>query len=230
MVIILGEETQDDKKWHLNYSVLSFLMNGQLHAEYRRISSMIGLPHCSERHWIDIIGWLEEHVTKIAQWSCAEVRKCVVERGEKESWVSSFDRYYLTRGHHLNNCSATLHDYSTGRIAYFKHRTKRGASYNWDGTSGGAEAGMFDEILTEARENGFTIKEIVTDKDSSMNAIYCKHFPEGTITYCSNHNAKTKHKDLQRVKSLKCQVSIQNSVNLFQCTQPTMSCIWSSSL
>ena len=39
-----------------------------------------------------------------------------------------------------------------------------------------------------------------------MNAIYCRHFPEGTITYCSNHNAKTKHKDLQKIKALKCQV------------------------
>ena len=69
------------------------------------------------------------------------------------------------------------------------------------------EADMFDEILTEVKEAGYTIKEIVTDKDSSMNAIYCKHFPEGTITYCSNHNAKTMHKDLQKVKALKCQVN-----------------------
>ena len=49
---------------------------------------------------------------------------------------------------------------------------------------------------------------MVTDKDSSMNAIYCKHFPEGTITYCSNHNAKTMHKDLLKVKSSKCEVSV----------------------
>lgn len=67
---------------------------------------------------------------------------------------------------------------------------------------------MFNEILTKAKEDGFTITEIVTDKDSSMNAIYCKHYPEGTITYCSNHNAKTMHKDLLKVKALKCQVSI----------------------
>ena len=49
---------------------------------------------------------------------------------------------------------------------------------------------------------------MVTDKDSSMNSIYCKHFPEGTITYCSNHNSKTMHKDLQKVKSIKCQVRV----------------------
>ena len=202
-----GHTAGRQKSWPLNYSALSFLMNGQLYAEYSRISSMLGLPHCSERHWIDIIGWLEEHVTKIAQWSCTQVLQSVQERGDKEAWVTSFDGYYLTRGHYSNNSSATLHDYFTGRIAYFKHRTKRGAGHNWDGTSGGAEADMFDEILTEVKEAGYTIKEIVTDKDSSMNAIYCKHFPEGTITYCSNHNAKTMHKDLQKVKALKCQVN-----------------------
>ena len=67
---------------------------------------------------------------------------------------------------------------------------------------------MFDDILKEASQAGFVTSEMVTDKDSSMNAIYCRHFPEGTITYCSNHNAKTIHKDLHKVKALKCQVSV----------------------
>ena len=35
------------KSWLLNYSVISFLMNGQLFSEYDRISNMLGLPHCS---------------------------------------------------------------------------------------------------------------------------------------------------------------------------------------
>ena len=81
---------------------------------------------------------------------------------------------------------------------------KRGVGHNCEGTSGGAEADMFDGILKEAKQAGFVISEMVSDKDSSMNAIYCRHFPAGTITYCSNHNAKTMHKDLHKVKALKC--------------------------
>lgn len=65
---------------------------------------------------------------------------------------------------------------------------------------------MYDKILSAVRKAGFNIAEMVTDKDSSMNAIYCRHFPEGTITYCSNHSAKTFHKDLLKVKQIKCQV------------------------
>ena len=57
------------------------------------------------------------------------------------------------------------------------------------------------------RSFGFNIVEMVTDKDSSMNAIYCRYFPEGTITYCSNQSAKTFHKDLLRIEQMKCQVS-----------------------
>ena len=53
---------------------------------------------------------------------------------------------------------------------------------------------------------GFTVGEIITDKDSAMNAIYCTHFPEGQMTYCSNHNAKTMQKELQKLKSVKCEV------------------------
>ena len=65
---------------------------------------------------------------------------------------------------------------------------------------------MFDELMGKAKAAGFVVREIITDKDSSMNAIYSKHFPEGTITYCANHCAKTLHKDLQKIKQNKCQV------------------------
>lgn len=57
---------------------------------------------------------------------------------------------------------------------------------------------MFDGIMGSVRGDGFVIKEIITDKDSSMNAIFCRHYPEGTITYCSNHCAKTMHKDVEK--------------------------------
>ena len=145
----------------------------------------------------------------MAEWSCVQVRESVKAHGDQDAWVTAYDGYYLTRGHYSNNSSATLHDYCTGSIAWFKHRTKRGAGHNWEGTSGGSEADMY-EILSEVKSSGFNITEMVTDKDSSMNGIYCRHFPEGTITYCSNHSAKTMHKDLHKVKQLKCMVSNLN--------------------
>ena len=207
VLVISGSSQGRQKCWLLNYSVISFLMNGQLFSEYDRISNMLGLPHCSDKHWREIVGWLGKNVTSLAEWSCSQVQSEICARGDSKHWVTSYDGFYLTRGHHSNNCSATLHDYSTGKIAYFQHRTKRGVWHNWEGTSGGAEADIFNSILGEAKQAGFIISEMVTDKDSSMNAIYCRHFLEGTITYCSNHNAKTMHKDLQKVKSSKCQVS-----------------------
>ena len=62
-------------------------------------------------------------------------------RGDKERWKTTFDGFYLTRGFHSNNSSATLHDYESGGIAWYTHRTKRGAGHNWKGTSGGSWAG-----------------------------------------------------------------------------------------
>jgi hypothetical protein len=78
-----------------------------------------------------------------------------------------------------------------------------GSREDQEGTSGGAEGDMMDDILAKVRDAGFVVSEIVTDKDTSMNAIYSRHFPEGTITYCSNHCAKTLHKDLLKVKQNK---------------------------
>ena len=75
--------------------------------------------------------------------------------------MASFDGFYLTRGHYSNNSSATLHDYLTGEIAWFTHRTKRGSGHNWEGTSNGAEGDMFDEILGRVKEERFVIKEIM---------------------------------------------------------------------
>ena len=66
---------------------------------------------------------------------------------------------------------------------------------------------MLDELLEKVKAKGFIIKEIVTDKDSSGNAIFCNRFPEGSITYCSNHSAKTLHKELHKIKPNKCTVS-----------------------
>lgn len=111
------------KSWLLSYSVLSFLTNGQLFAKYHRIANMLGLPPCSNTHWHSIVSWLGNHVTRLAEWSCEQVRQSMIKRGDKEKWVTSYDGYYLTKGHYSNNSSTTLHDYSNGQIAWFKHRT-----------------------------------------------------------------------------------------------------------
>ena len=48
----------------------------------------------------------------------------------------------------------------------------RGHGHNWEGTSGAAEADMLTEILAEVKQAGFDTTELITDKDSSVNAIY----------------------------------------------------------
>ncbi len=174
--------------------MLSFLMMGNLHADYERVGGLLGFPACSSTQWNRIVKRLEEFVSGLAEWSCGQVRKEVMEQGDDKGWIASFDGFYLTRGHYSNNSSATLHDYSTGKIAWYTHRTKRGSGHNWTGTSAGAEPDMLDELLGKAKKAGFSVKELVCDKDSATNAIFCKYYPEGMITYCSNHSAKNMHK------------------------------------
>ena len=67
---------------------------------------------------------------------------------------------------------------------------------------------MFDEVLKKAKNAGFNVKEVVTDKDSSVKSIYLQHFPEGIVTFCSNHSSKTFHKDLQKIKQEKGRVNV----------------------
>ena len=58
--------SSSNKSWMKNYSALSFLMNGQLFAEYERVSNMLGIPSCSKNQWLRIVDWTEKHVTKLA--------------------------------------------------------------------------------------------------------------------------------------------------------------------
>ena len=94
------------RTWDQHYAALSFLVNGNLHADYERLSGFLGFPQCSSTQWHRIVEWLEPVVTEMAEWSCGQVRDRIIERGDQKKWIASFDGFYLTRGHYSNNCSA----------------------------------------------------------------------------------------------------------------------------
>ena len=185
------------KSWELNYPALAFLLNGGYYADYAGIMDMMGLPVMHHTTWDNLVTWVGTHVEQLTNWSCDQVRADIVKRGDKAQWTASFDGFYLTRGHHSNNSSATLHDVESDRIAWFTHRTKRGKGSNWEGTSSGAEGDMLDELLRKVRSEGYTVGQIIMDHDTSANAIVCTHFPGIHITYCSNHSAKSFHYELR---------------------------------
>ena len=151
-----------------------------------------------------VVAWLGKHVEDIANCSCQQVRQAIIDRGYKCKWIASYDGFYLTCGHHSNISLGTLHDVSTDRIAWFEHCTKRGSGANWDGISAGAERDMLRRVLEEAKDNGFKVDQIIMDHHSSANNIACGVFPEIRITYCGNHTAKTFHRDLLKIKSIRC--------------------------
>ena len=98
--------------------------------------------------------------------TCEQVGQKIVSCGEKFSWVASYDRFYLTRGHHSNNSSGTLHDVSSDKIAWFLHRTNQGIGANWEGTSFGSEGDMLREIIDDVKAKGFIIKQIIMNHDT----------------------------------------------------------------
>ena len=135
----------------LNYPALAYLMNGQYYTEYKGTFSLMGLPVMSEKSWDKAVAWLANHVKKLAISSCRQVRQNILNRGDMLNWVASFDGFYLTRGHYSNNSSATLHDFTSNKTAWFAHRTKRGQQANWQGTSTGAEGDMLRAILEDVK-------------------------------------------------------------------------------
>ena len=197
------------KSWELNYPAIAFMLNGGYYNDYATVMGTMGLPVMHHSTWENLVSWVGPHVEQLAEWSCEQVRVDIEKRGDHLEWMAGFDGFYLTRGHHSNNSSATLHDVYSDRIAWFAHRTKRGKDSNWEGTSSGAEGDMLSEILGKVKDRGFTINQLVMDHDTSANAIVCSHFPDVHITYCGNHTAKSFHYELGKIKALKCKCKTQ---------------------
>ena len=60
------------RTWDQHYAALSFLVNGNLHADYERLSGFLGFPQCSSTQWHRIVEWLEPVVTengRVVLWS-----------------------------------------------------------------------------------------------------------------------------------------------------------------
>ena len=61
--------------------------------------------------WDKLVSWFGKHMEAFTKKSCEQVQQHIIDRGDKLNWTAAFDGFYLTRGHHSNNCSATLHDH-----------------------------------------------------------------------------------------------------------------------
>ena len=172
-------------------SNFGFLVNGGYYADYAGVMQTTRLPTMHHSTLDKLVSCLSTHVERLAEWSCEQVRADIDRRGDRNQWAASFDGFYLTRGHHSNNSSATVHDMESDRIAWFTHRTKRGKNSNWLGTSAGAEGDMLNDLLGKVKAEKFCMSQIVMDHDTSANAIVCSHFPDIDIAYCGNHTAKS---------------------------------------
>ena len=98
------------KSWELNYPALAFLVNGGYYADYADVMRTMGLPTMHHHTWDKLVSCLGIHVERLAEWSCEQVRADIDRRGDCNQWAASFDGFYLTREHHSNNSSATVHD------------------------------------------------------------------------------------------------------------------------
>ena len=140
--------------WNLNYPALAFMLMGGYYSEY---DNVFGLPVMHHTTWEGVVEWVGKHVEKLALWSCDQIKAKIIARGDQHQWQASYDGFYLTRGHHSNNASATLHGVQTDSIAWFAHYTKTEKGANWEGTFSSAEGDMLLSILGDVKSSGFTI-------------------------------------------------------------------------
>ena len=86
------------------------MLNGGYYADYASLMGTMGLSTMHHSTLDNLVSWVGPHVDRLANWSCEQVRADIEKHGDRSQWMAGFDGFYLTRGHHSNNASATLHD------------------------------------------------------------------------------------------------------------------------
>ena len=64
--------------WELNYSALSFLLNGQYYSEYQRTFGLMGFPVMCEKAWQKLVAPLVVQLEAIAMTSCEQVQEKII--------------------------------------------------------------------------------------------------------------------------------------------------------
>lgn len=64
--------------WELNYTVVSFLMNGQYYSDYESIIGMMGLPIMAQSRWNKMISVIGKQVHSLAIRSCQQVQENII--------------------------------------------------------------------------------------------------------------------------------------------------------
>lgn len=85
----------------------------------------------------------------------------------------------MTLGLYTISVRQTCQYHTRCNIIGYAHRTKRGQGANWEGTSGGAEGNMLDEILADLiGKEKMTITKAVLDKDAACHEVLLSRSPE----------------------------------------------------
>jgi len=92
-----------------------------------------------------------------AEWSCEQVRAEIDWQGDRNQWEASFDGFYLTREHHFNNSSATVHDMESHRQNCLVHSPYQvwEEDLNWLETSAGVEGNMLNDFSGKVKAAKF---------------------------------------------------------------------------
>ena len=85
------------KSWLPNYVLLCFLLNGEYYKDYEHVLGTLGLAHLSKTQWQRVVKWVHPFVKELADWSCSEVKRQIIRRGDQKNLKIMFDGSYLTR-------------------------------------------------------------------------------------------------------------------------------------
>ena len=208
------EQTAQGKSVEGILWVLSALFAGDTFADYQTVSDSLGLHGVGSAAFGDAINYIAPFVESTLNTSITVARYCSVVHGRIDDLTSTFDVFWLTRGHHSMHGSGSLNDFRLRLVIGFMNMTKAGelgkscGSEKFHGSSGAMEPAIFRKLLQEInhwlKEDAADLLKLaglsqsivaehtycILDGDSDCHKVLEEESPHTRLLRCCNHQNK----------------------------------------
>ena len=152
---------------------MAFICSGANYAQYETVLGSMGMHLVADYKFYETIKLMEGPTTKLLDEQCEIAKKEMKKAPSNEigSWdraVTVADGPWMTRGHHSQNFTFHLRDYTRNSVLYYKHYLQSGKGGPlYEGTSKSMEGKAAEECFGKMKEEGMSVIVHWQDADST---------------------------------------------------------------
>ena len=184
---------------------MAFICSGANYAQYETVLGSMGMHPVTDYKFYETIKLMEGPTTELLDEQCEIAKKEMKKAPSNEigSWdraVTVADGAWMTRGHHSQNFTFHVRDYTRNSVLYYKHYSQRGKGGPlYEGTSKSMEGKAAEECFGKMKEEGMSVIVHWQDTDSTSE-LAVKRFYGDVTKLCGGHYTRAHYNQLKKIK------------------------------